>query len=105
MQNIAEQLKKELEGFSVARDAESVGRVTKIADGVAEIEGLPNAMMSEMLVFDVTDEKSIDELMAEKSAPVGMVLNLESGAVKAVVLSGADKIREEIGRASCRERV
>jgi len=94
MQNIAEQLKKELEGFSLSRDAESVGRVTKIADGVAEIEGLPGAMMSEMLVFDVTDEKSIDELMKEKSAPVGMVLNLESGVIRAVVLSGADHIRE-----------
>ncbi len=94
MQNIAEQLKKELEGFALPREAESIGRVTKIADGVAEIEGLPKAMMSEMLVFDVTDGKSIDELMKDKTAPVGMVLNLESGAVKAVVLSGGDKIRE-----------
>jgi F-type H+-transporting ATPase subunit alpha len=94
MQNIAEQLKKELEGFAPTHATESVGRVVKIADGIAEIEGLPSVMMSEMLVFDISEGKSIDELMQSKTAPVGMVLNLESGSVKAVVLSGGEHIRE-----------
>ncbi len=50
-QDITAALRTNLEGWSPSTDAETVGYVTGIADGVARVEGLPAVMASELLEF------------------------------------------------------
>ncbi|KKW14133.1 MAG: ATP synthase subunit alpha [Parcubacteria group bacterium GW2011_GWA2_50_10] len=74
-------LQKELQGIEAGPKGEEIGRVVSVGDGVAQIEGLPNAMFSEMVG------------VGEKSVPA-IVLNLEEYIVGAVVL-GEDKVIRE----------
>ncbi|HCM36782.1 MAG: F0F1 ATP synthase subunit alpha [Candidatus Wildermuthbacteria bacterium RIFCSPLOWO2_02_FULL_47_9c] len=74
-------LQKELQGIEAGPKGEEIGRVVSVGDGVAQIEGLPNAMFSEMVEI------------GEKSVPA-IVLNLEEYIVGAVVL-GEDKVIRE----------
>ncbi len=53
MQNFIEQFKKEIEGFAPSEAPKNTGTVIRVGDGVAEIEGLSGAVMSEMIRFDV----------------------------------------------------
>ncbi len=46
---IIEQLKQEISGYQAEISEKSVGRVLKIADGIALVSGLSDAMMSEIL--------------------------------------------------------
>ncbi len=48
---ITQSLRTQLEGWEPEVTKETVGYVTAIADGVARVEGLPNAMASELLEF------------------------------------------------------
>ena len=81
-------LKKELEGTETGPTSEEVGRVVSVGDGVVQIEGLPNAMFSEMV--------EIQRWPAEENAIAvpAMVLNLEEYTVGAVVLGEDTKIQE-----------
>src|SRR5699024_3918803 len=75
-----------------SRDEEGV--VTDTGDGIAHISGLPSAMANELLEFS--------------GGVLGVALNLEDREIGAVILGSFDEIaqgQEEIGRASCRERV
>ena len=45
-------LQKELQGIEAGPKGEEIGRVVSVGDGVAQIEGLPNAMFSEMVEVD-----------------------------------------------------
>ena len=74
-------LQKELQGIEAGPKGEEIGRVVSVGDGVAQIEGLPNAMFSEMVEI------------GEKSVPA-IVLNLEEYIVGAVVM-GEDKVIRE----------
>ena len=74
-------LKKELEGAEVGVSGEEIGKVVSVGDGVAQIEGLPNAMFSEMVEI------------GEGAVPA-MILNLEEYTVGAVVLGEDTKIAE-----------
>ena len=47
-----EQFKKEIEGFSPSARPKDAGSVAAVGDGVAEIEGLQGARMSEMVRFN-----------------------------------------------------
>ncbi|MAZ67720.1 F0F1 ATP synthase subunit alpha [bacterium] len=91
---IIEKIQKEIEKFEPTTDLEKVGRVVRVGDGVAEIEGLENAVMSEMVLFDDSGDKSLEEAMSSKEALYGLVLNLEEDAVKAVVLGDVERVQE-----------
>ncbi|MBI3671641.1 F0F1 ATP synthase subunit alpha [Candidatus Azambacteria bacterium] len=91
---IVEKLKKEIEKFSQNAEVEKVGAVTKVADGICEIDGLERSMMSEMVVFSDKAGKTLAETLANPDAVFGLILNLEEGSVKAVILGDARKIRE-----------
>ena len=77
---ISEIIKRQLAGYEAEVDLQEVGRVIEVGDGIARIYGLEKAMAGELLQFphDV----------------VGMVLNLESDQVGAVLLGEFTEIKE-----------
>ncbi|KKT74530.1 MAG: ATP synthase subunit alpha [Parcubacteria group bacterium GW2011_GWB1_44_7] len=80
---IIEQLKEEIRGLKTDPRLQNVGRVLAVADGVAEIKGLSQAMYSELLAFETPDKDVF-----------GMALNLEEGGVKAIILGESKAVAE-----------
>ena len=78
--DIAEALRKNLEGFTPNVEQTQVGRITEVGDGIARISGLPNAAVNEMLEFE--------------GGAVGLALNLDEDTIGAVVLGDVDHIAE-----------
>ncbi len=77
---ISDLIKSRLEGFEVTAEKGSEGTVISIADGIARIYGLSEAMYGEMVQFDENT--------------FGMVLNLERDSVGVVVLGEYEHISE-----------
>ncbi len=94
MSTIIERIKKELESIQPEAHAEEMGTVVAVGDGVAEIEGITDARMMEMVLFDDTDHKNLEQSMDGTSTLFGLVLNLEEESVKVVVLGDATRVRE-----------
>jgi F-type H+-transporting ATPase subunit alpha len=80
---IIEELKRQISGFKAELQEQSVGRVLKIADGIALVSGLRDAMMSEILMFK-----------SEKGEVAGVALNLEENLVGAIILGEGEFIKE-----------
>ncbi len=99
MSTFIEQFKKEIEGFtpSKATDARSRGVVSRVGDGVAEIEGLEGAVMAEMIRFDTSHGKTLEKAIESASEVYGLVLNLEEGVVRAIILGDSSRITEGMG--------
>ena len=79
-QDITAALRKNLEGWSPSLEAETVGRVISIGDGVARVSGLPGAMASELLEFP--------------GGLFGVALNLDEESIGAVIMGEASHIQE-----------
>jgi len=94
MQNFIEQFKKEIENFSPVTAKKDAGTVIKVSDGVAEIEGLSGAVMSEMIRFDVARGKPLKDALEGASEVFGVILNLEEESVRAVILGDVGLVRE-----------
>lgn len=77
---ISSEILKSINAFNCEVDSAEVGTITSIADGVAQISGLNNAMAGELLVY--------------ADGTKGMVLNLEKGSVGSVVLGPYTSIRQ-----------
>ncbi len=93
-QAVIERLKKQIEGFENSASPEQVGTVISVGDGVCEIEGLPKALMSEMLVFDTSKGKTLEKAIDTHTEVIGLVMNLEVETVKAAILGNASMISE-----------
>lgn len=94
---IIEKIKKEIENFGMTpAQKEKVGRVIAVGDGVAEIDGLENAVMSEMVLFDNTEGKPLEDSLKSEEALYGLVLNLEEDSVKVIILGGTSQVREDM---------
>jgi F-type H+-transporting ATPase subunit alpha len=78
--DIAEVLRKHVEGFKPNVEKERVGRVLEVADGVARVQGLPGAAVNELLEFE--------------GGVLGLALNLDEDSIGAVVLGTVDEIEE-----------
>ena len=91
---IVEKLRKQIESFEKTVIPEGVGTVVSVGDGVAEIDGLQNALMAEMLEFDVSSGVTLSETIKESERVYGMVLNLEEHSIKAVVLGDTRNVKE-----------
>jgi F-type H+-transporting ATPase subunit alpha len=94
MADFIEQFKKEIEHFSPSPRAQKTGTVVRVGDGVAEIEGLPQAVMSEMVRFDTSLGKELTDALNTPSEVFGVVLNLEEESVRAIVLGDTSLVRE-----------
>jgi F-type H+-transporting ATPase subunit alpha len=92
--NIVEKLKKEIATLEADTKTEKVGVVVAVADGIVEIEGLPEAKMTEMVRFDLEGGKPLKEALEGSGELFGLVLNLEEGSIKAVVLGDSSLIKE-----------
>jgi len=79
-EEISEIIKRQLQGFEVEIDLKETGRVIEVGDGIARIYGLEKALAGELLEFP--------------GGVFGLVLNLESDNVGAVLL-GADTLIKE----------
>ena len=95
MENFIEQFKKEIEHFSPSTlpEARMRGTVAKVGDGVAEIEGLAGAKMSEMVRFVTAGNKPLEKAI-ETPDVFGVILNLEEDSVRAIVLGDAALVTE-----------
>jgi len=93
---IIERIKKEIENIDLTAGTEEVGIVRSVSDGIAEIEGLKDAEMMEMVIFDDSEGASLEETIASDTALYGLILNLEEDSVKVVVLGDTTRVREDI---------
>lgn len=93
MSDIIQQFKKEIEDFVPSARAKNTGVVTRVGDGVAEIEGLEGAKMSEMIRFDTSHGKALKDAL-DVPPVFGVVLNLEESSVRAIILGDASTVAE-----------
>jgi F-type H+-transporting ATPase subunit alpha len=78
--DITDALRANLEGWAPSLEAETVGYVQSVGDGVARVSGLPNAMASELLEFP--------------GGLLGVALNLDEDSIGAVIMGDASGIEE-----------
>jgi len=88
-----EQFRKEIEGFAPEARRESTGIVTRVSDGVAEIDGLTGAIMSEKVRFD-TAKGDLQNALGASEDVYGVVLNLEEESVRVIILGDAGSVSE-----------
>ncbi len=79
-EEISSVIKEQIQRYASTLDVSDVGTVIQVADGIARVHGLENAMQGELLVFP--------------GEVYGMVLNLEEDNVGAVLLGSARNINE-----------
>ncbi|WP_426351241.1 F0F1 ATP synthase subunit alpha [Alloiococcus sp. CFN-8] len=79
-EEISKVIQAQIKSYNKTLDISEVGTVISLADGIALIHGLENAMAGELLLFP--------------HDTYGMVLNLEEGHVGAVLLGSDDNIKE-----------
>ena len=79
-EDITGALRRNLEGWSPSIEAETVGYVDSVGDGVARVVGLPNVMTSELLEFP--------------GGLTGVALNLDEDSIGCVIMGDASRIEE-----------
>ncbi len=79
-EEISSVIKEQIKNYSTKLEVSDVGTVIQVADGIARIHGLENAMQGELLEFP--------------GEVYGMVLNLEEDNVGAVLLGSTKNINE-----------
>ncbi len=79
-EEISSVIKEQIKNYSTQLEVSDVGTVIQVADGIARVHGLENAMQGELLEFP--------------GGVFGMVLNLEEDNVGAVLLGDAKNINE-----------
>src|SRR5487761_1985561 len=94
MQSIIERIEKEIAAWAPEAGSEETGVVRAAGDGIAEIDGLSKAAMSEMVLFDPTFDRTLAEALKDPTPIYGLVLNLEEDGVRTVILGDASKIYE-----------
>ena len=78
--DIADVLRRHLEGFRPTVEAQTVGTILEVGDGIARVAGLPDAAVNELLEFG--------------DGTLGLALNLEEESIGAVVLGESNEIEE-----------
>ncbi|MBR0145480.1 MAG: F0F1 ATP synthase subunit alpha, partial [Eubacterium sp.] len=73
-------IKKQIENYKVKLETAETGTVIQVADGIARIHGLENAMQGELLLFP--------------GEVYGMVMNLEEDNVGCVLLGDSRAVSE-----------
>ena len=94
MQSIIDRIEKEIAAWTPQKGAEEIGIVRATGDGIAEIDGLSKAALSEMVLFDPTFDRSLSDALKDPAPVYGLILNLEEDSVLAVILGDASKVYE-----------
>ena len=79
-EEISSVIKDQIKRYAANMEVSDVGTVIQVADGIARVHGLENAMQGELLEFP--------------NEVYGMVMNLEEDNVGAVLLGSAKNINE-----------
>jgi F-type H+/Na+-transporting ATPase subunit alpha len=82
---IASVLTAEIEQYRPALEAQEIGRVLEIGDGIARVYGLSNVMAGEMVEFVATEHRE---------AVFGLAFNLEENSVGVIILGEFVEIAE-----------
>ncbi|HET9690453.1 MAG TPA: F0F1 ATP synthase subunit alpha [Acidimicrobiales bacterium] len=77
---IAAALRQSLERYTPTAEAETVGRIVRVGDGIATVSGLPDAEVNELLEFE--------------GGVLGLAMNLDEDSIGAVLLGETDHIEE-----------
>lgn len=94
MESIIKRIEEEIAQLTPKGGVEEVGTVRATGDGIAEIDGLEKAIMNEMVLFDPTFNRSLEDALKDVDPVYGLVLNLEEDGVRAVILGDASKVYE-----------
>ncbi len=94
MESIIKNIEKEIEAFAPKKHTEETGMVLAVGDGIAEIDGLDKAVLSEMVLFDPTFDRTLEEALKDPSPIYGLVLNLEEDVVRTVILGDVSRVYE-----------
>ena len=78
--DITSVLRRHLEGFKPTVEAQTVGTIREVGDGIARVAGLPDAAVNELLEFE--------------GGVQGLALNLDEDSIGAVVLGDLEHIEE-----------
>ena len=73
-------LRRNLEGWEPTVEAQTIGYVLSVGDGVARVAGLPHAMASELLEFP--------------NGLIGIALNLDEESIGCVIMGDSSLIEE-----------
>ena len=78
---ITEALRRHVAEYEPGVEAEQIGRIVEVGDGIARVSGLPGAAVNELLEFE--------------DGTLGLALNLDEDTIGAVVLGEVDTLEEE----------
>jgi len=81
---ILEVLKSRISGFTPETVDVEIGRVLQAGDGIAQVWGLDNILMGELVEIELEDGSSID----------GLVMNLEEETVGIILFTGYEQVKE-----------
>jgi F-type H+-transporting ATPase subunit alpha len=91
---IIDRLKKEIQSYSGKGEPTDVGVVRSVGDGIVEIEGLNQAGLAEMVLFDEASQTDVKGAMKHDDQLFGVILNLEEDTVKAILLGDSSRVKE-----------
>lgn len=93
---LIDHIKREIENFDFEAVPEEAGRVLRVGDGVAEAEGLSEAQLMEMVLFDQTGVEGapLEESIGKTQDVIGLILNLEEETTKIIILGDQEKVQE-----------
>jgi F-type H+-transporting ATPase subunit alpha len=80
-EEITEALRRHVAEYVPLVEAEQIGRIVEVGDGIARVSGLARAAVNELLEFE--------------DGTLGLALNLDEDTIGAVVLGGVDTLEEE----------
>ncbi len=94
MESIIKRIESEIAQLAPATGSEETGVVRATGDGIAEIDGLEKAVMTEMVLFDPTFDRTLEAALKDPNPIYGLVLNLEEDGTRAVILGDSTKVYE-----------
>jgi len=93
---ISDLIRQRLQGYEATAEARTEGTIVSLADGIARIYGLDNAMQGEMIEFPAPREGD--------PVTYGLAMNLERDSVGAVILGDYEHLAEG-DKALCTGRI
>ncbi len=94
MESILKRIEEEIKSYSPVSEQSEVGTVRTVGDGVADIDGLQNAMLNEVVIFDDVYERTLEEALQDAVITYGLVLNLQEDTVRVVILGNVERVHE-----------